>query len=164
MRRVAAFFVLFALLLAGYEAARGTWLERFVVEEATVATAAGVIRAIDPSLPVRAEGARLVAPGGGLVVLAGCEGVDVLLLLAAAMAVAPIPWRARFVGVLVGALLTFALNQARVVGLFYAFRLDRDLYASLHGVVTPLAMALAAGAFFVAWHARFTRPRRQAAT
>jgi exosortase/archaeosortase family protein len=163
MRRVAAFVVLFALLLGGYEAARGTWLERFVVEDATVATAAGVIRAIDPALPVRAEGARLVAPGGGLVVLAGCEGVDVLLLLTAAMAVAPMPWRARLAGLAAGTLLTFALNQARVVGLFYAFRADRELYASLHGVVTPLAMALAAGAFFVAWHARFARTRHSAA-
>lgn len=159
MRRVAAFVVLFALLLAGYESARGTLLERFVVEEATVATAAGVIRAIDPALPVRAEGPRLVAPGGGLVVLAGCEGVDVLLLLAAAIAVAPMSWRARFAGLATGALLVFTLNQVRVVGLFYAFRVDRELYASLHGVVTPLAMALAAGAFFVAWHARFAIPR-----
>ncbi len=113
---------------------------------------------------VRAEGPRLAAPGGGLVVLAGCEGVDVLLLLTAAMAVAPIPWRARLAGLAAGALLTFVLNQVRVVGLFYAFRMDRELFSMLHGVVAPLAMAVLAGAFFVLWHARFGRSRNTAAT
>ena len=114
---------------------------------------------LDPSLSVRAEGARLVAPGGGLVVLAGCEGIDVLLLLAAAMAVAPMPWRARLAGLAAGAVWVFALNQGRVIALFYAFRFDRDLYATLHGAVTPLLMALAAGAFFFAWHSRYARPQ-----
>ncbi len=164
MFRIVAFAALFALLLAGYESARDSALERFVVDDLTVGTAARLIGAFDPSVGVRAEGPRLAAPGGGLVVLAGCEGVDVLLLLTAAMAVAAIPWRARLVGLAAGALLTFVLNQVRVVGLFYAFRTDRELFSMLHGVVTPLAMAVLAGAFFVMWHARFGHSRNTAAT
>ena len=75
------------------------------------------------------------------------------------MAVAPMPWRARLAGLAAGAVWVFALNQGRVIALFYAFRFDRDLYATLHGAVTPLLMALAAGAFFFAWHARYARPQ-----
>jgi hypothetical protein len=164
LSRIVAFAALFALLLAGYESARDSALERFVVDDLTVGTAARVISALDPSVGVRAEGSRLVAPGGGLVVLAGCEGVDVLLLLTAAMAVAALPWRARLAGLAAGALLTFVLNQVRVVGLFYAFRIDRELYSMFHGVVAPLVMAVLAGAFFVLWHARFGRSRSTAAT
>ena len=164
MSRIVLFVVLFTLLFAGYESARDTPFERFVVDHLTVGTAARVIGAIDPTIAIRADGPRLMAPGGGLVVLAGCEGVDVLLLLAAAMAASAMPWRARLAGLLAGAVLTFVLNQIRVVGLFYAFRMDRDLYSMLHGAVTPLAMAVLVGAFFVAWHGRFARPRATAAT
>ncbi len=97
LSRIVGFAALFALLLTGYKSARNSALERFVVDDLTVSIAACVIGVLDPSLGVRAEGLRLVAPRGGPVVLAECEGVDVLLLLTAAMAGALfVLWQSRF--------------------------------------------------------------------
>jgi hypothetical protein len=53
--------------------------------------------------------------------------------------------------------LVFALNQTRIVGLFYAFRHDREQFDLLHTVVMPLVMVLVLGAFFFVWLGRVGR-------
>lgn len=160
--RAVAFVALFALLQALYGAARGTWVERLVIDQMTVQTAAWLINAAAPSVGVAAEGSRLRAPGGGINVINGCEGVDVAFLMACAMLVAPMSMRARMVGLLVGSAVVFLLNQVRVVGLFYAFRNDRALFDMLHGVLAPLLLIIAATFFFVVWLNRHTPQAVQA--
>ena len=161
--RILAFLLVFGLLQAGFEASRGTAFERWVVHTATVGTAGALIDALDPSIGVEAHGTRLVARGGGLNVLAGCEGIDVIMLLASAMLVAPIALRARLLGLVLGTGLVFALNQLRIVALFHANRIDRDVFAMLHGVVTPLVMVVAVALFYVFWMSRSGAARATAA-
>ena len=149
--RVLAFLVLFFALQAGYSGGRGGALERLVIDQATVRTAAALIDTLSPELQVRADGPRLRARGGGLNVLNGCEGTDVAFLLLAALVVAPLPWRRRLAGLALGLPLVFALNQLRVLALFYAFRSDRAWFDLLHGAVAPLLLVLAVGVFFIVW-------------
>lgn len=155
--RVVAFVALFAALQGAYTAQRGGAVERFVIDTLTVRTAAALIDWGWPAIGVVAEGARLKAPGGGLNVLNGCEGVDVAALLVAAMLVAPIPWRRRGLGLLAGLPLVFVLNQLRVIALFHAYRHDRDGFELMHGGVAPLLMVLATGLFYLLWVER-SRP------
>lgn len=149
--RLALFLVLFASLQGLYGAAKDTWLERLVIDRVTVQTAAWLIDAVDPSVGVEPVGPRLRAPGGGINVLGGCEGTEVVFLMIAAMLVAPLSWRARLIGLLAGTAFVFVLNQARVIALFYAFRADKALFDMLHGIVAPLLLIIAAASFFVVW-------------
>jgi exosortase family protein XrtM len=151
MWRVVFFLALFATLQLLYGSAKGTWVERLVIDQATVQTAAWLINTLDPAIGVQASGSRLRAPGGGINVLNGCEGTDMAFLMIAAMLVAPQSWRARVAGLLVGTGLVFVLNQARVVTLFYAFRTDKVLFDTLHGIVAPLLLIIGAAAFFMIW-------------
>jgi exosortase/archaeosortase family protein len=151
MWRLAFFLTLFATLQLFYGSAKGTWVERLVIDQATVQTAAWLINTLDPAIGVQSSGSRLRAPGGGINVLNGCEGTDVAFLMIAAMLVAPQSWRARVAGLLVGTALVFVLNQARVVTLFYAFRTDKALFDTLHGIVAPLLLIIGAAAFFMIW-------------
>lgn len=155
--RVAGFLALFLLLQALYGQGQGGALERWVIEDATVGVAAQLLQWLAPELSVRAQGARLVAPGGGLNVLAGCEGVDVALLLVAAMGVAPLPWRTRLAGLALGLPLVFVLNQVRVLLLFHAWRVDRGWFELLHGALAPLVLVLLVGLYFMAWAGRVPR-------
>ncbi|MBL8382716.1 MAG: archaeosortase/exosortase family protein [Burkholderiales bacterium] len=155
LRRVGAFLLLFTVLQALYGAAAGTWVERLVIDEATVKVAAALIRLADPGVGVVASGPSLKAPGGGLNVRNGCEGIDVAFLLASAMLVAPLAWRARLAGLAAALALTYVLNQGRVLALFYAYRLDRAWFDALHGYVGPLVLIAVAGAFFAFWVRRF---------
>lgn len=137
--------------------AEGSVVERLVVAQATVVPASWWIDWLSPGLGVKAVNFNLRAPGGGIHVLNGCEGLDVLFLLWSALTVTAMGWRRRIFGFVAGTGLVWALNQVRVVVLFYANRQDKDLFALLHGTVAPLLLIVATTAAFVlllAWPTR----------
>ncbi len=152
--RIAAFLTLFMLLSLGWASLAGGEAHFWVIERLTVAPAAQLLGWIDPALGVSAQGDQLKAKGGGLRVAGGCEGMDIALLMISGVLCADVGWRQRLLGLVAGSLLVFALNQTRVVGLFYAFRHDREQFDLLHTVVMPLVMVLLLGAFFFAWLGR----------
>lgn len=164
--RALAFVAVFMALQAAWEFARGTWLEHLWVQDLTVASATGLINAITPTLHATAQGTRIVAAGGGLNVLFGCEGTDVVFLLGAAFAVFPLPAGVRLSGMLAGLLWVFVLNQLRIAALFYSFRADRGLFDLLHTTAAPLLMVALSGLFFHAWSQRAmtTRPAERSAS
>lgn len=150
--------VVFVALQIAYGAARGTWVERLVIDTLTVKPAASLIRIFSPEVAVRAEGTRLKAPGGGINILNGCEGTEVMFLLYAAfVAAAMLPWRARIAGLLVGTVFVYGLNQVRILALFYAYRSDRALFDLLHGTVAPLALIVLTTLYFLYWLDRYGR-------
>ncbi len=149
--RAFAFALVFMALQAGWEAARGSWLERLWVHQLTVSSATVLINQLTPEVNAVAKGARITAPGGGLNVLFGCEGTDAVFLLAAALLVFPMSMRARLTGLLAGLVWVFLLNQLRIVALFYAFRADAGLFDLLHTAAAPLLMVVLTGLFFHLW-------------
>jgi len=162
--RIAAFLTLFMLLSLGWAALAGGDAHFWVIERLTVAPAAQLLGWIDPALGVSAQGDHLKAVGGGLRVAGGCEGMDIALLMVSGVLCAEVGWRQRLVGLIAGSLLVFALNQTRIVGLFYAFRHDRQQFDLLHTVVMPLVMVLVLGAFFFVWLGRVSHEAVQSGT
>ena len=152
--RALAFGLLFMALQAGWEAARGSWLERLWVHQLTVQGATAVIGVLTPDAGAVAKGPRITAPGGGINVLFGCEGTDVVFMLTAALLVFPMAWRARLTGWLAGLVWVLVLNVLRIVALFYAYRADAGLFDLLHTAAAPLLMVVLTGLFFHLWLAK----------
>lgn len=151
LRRALMFILVFMALQAGWEAARGSRLERLWVHDLTVRSATALINLLTPEVGAVPQGSRIVAPGGGLNVLFGCEGTDVVFMLAAAFAVFPLPARVRLQGLLSGLVWVFLMNQLRIAALFYSFRADRGLFDLLHTTAAPLLMIASTGLFFHFW-------------
>ena len=150
-RRLALFLLLFG---AFYAALAQSWehgLGQWIIDDATVAPAAWAARLLSGDPTVVAEGSHLRSAQASINVLFGCEGSDVLMLLAAALLVTPVAWRKRFLGVLAGMACVFLLNQARVLALFFCLRAHNGWFGSVHGLVAPLAMVVLVVAFFLAW-------------
>lgn len=120
--RAVFFSLAFAVLQLGWQASRGTFVQRFVVHDCTVRPAVYLINILTPTVHAAAIGASVAAAGGGLNIENGCEGLEALFLLMAAFLVAPLAWRSRLLGLSVGSALVFVLNQARILTLFYAYR------------------------------------------
>ena len=159
VRQALVFLALFSALQIGWELSRGGVIERLVVHDMTVRPAAALIRLLTPDIAARATGFSVKAPGGGLNIQNGCEGMEALFLLLAAFLAAPLPGRTRLNGIATGVLLVYALNQARIVALFYAWRASPARFDLLHGSVLPVAIVLIISAYFHAWldlHARRT--------
>jgi len=149
--RCVLFLLVFGCLQYLWAEVRGTWVERAWIDHLTVASAATLIDRLTPGVQARAEGSRIAAPGGGLNIRNGCEGTEMLFLLAAAVAVAPLSMRARARALAGGLLLVWVLNLARILVLFYAFRADRAMFDLLHNVVAPLVLVALVGVFFQFW-------------
>lgn len=155
--RSVAFIGAFVLLQSTWEAARGSWVERLWVHDLTVRSATGLINWLTPDVHAVPQGTRIAAAGGGLNVLFGCEGTDVLFLLTSAFVAFALPWRARLAGLAAGLAWVFVLNQWRIVALFYSFRADRVLFDLVHTTAAPLVMIALTGLFFHLWLHRSTR-------
>jgi exosortase/archaeosortase family protein len=156
--RAWAFLLVFGALQITWEMSRGGVLEHVVIHEATVRPAAALIQLLTPDVHAIANHHALQAPGGGIIIRNGCEGIEALFLLIAAFAVIRLPWRSRLLGIACGAAVVFAANQLRILTLFYAWRADPALFATLHGTVTPIVMLLLIGGYFHAWLNRAAQP------
>lgn len=147
-RTLAVFVLAFGLLQTGWTACRDTAVERLVIHEATVAPAAALIRMLTPAIPARARAASILAPGGGLRILNGCEGTEVMFLLVAAFVAVPMAPRRWALALALGLAGVFVLNQARILVLFYAYRHDPALFETLHTLVLPLVLVAAVALYF----------------
>jgi exosortase/archaeosortase family protein len=157
-RRGLLFLLVYGAFNLGWQSLHNTPVEQFIVHNATVVPAVWIANGLTPALQARAVGTTIKAPGGGLNILNGCEGLDALFLLIAAFCVAPLPWRARMRGVSLGILLVFIVNQARILGLLYAYRADPQLFQPLHGLIAPLAVVLIISGYFYVYLERSTQP------
>ncbi len=147
---LAIFLGVFGVLQGAWSEARDTWVERLVIHQATVKPAAALVQLISPEANARPVAASIKAPGGGLNILNGCEGTEVMFLLVAAFAAVNLGWRHRLIGLALGLALVFALNQARILTLFYAFRNERGLFDILHTTVLPAVLIAAVALYFYA--------------
>jgi len=147
---LAIFLGVFAVLQWAWGEARDTWVERLVIHQATVKPAAALVQLISPEANAKPVAASIKAPGGGLNILNGCEGTEVMFLLIAAFAAVNLGWRHRLTGLALGLVLVFALNQARILTLFYAFRNERSLFDVLHTTILPAVLIAAVALYFYA--------------
>ena len=149
--RIGLFLAIFACLQLCWQSLQGGAVEYTLIHDVTVRPAAMLANWLTPDVHAQAIKFALRAPGGGLNILNGCEGLEALFLLCAAFAVAPLSWRPRVSGLLLGVAVVFVVNQARILLLFYAYRADHAWFDPLHATVTPIAVVLLVCAYFYTW-------------
>lgn len=145
------FLLVFTLLHVGYQISRGTVIERMLIDRATVSPSAILINLLDSEERVVADRHQLVSPAARLTILNGCEGTESLFLIIAAIVAYTARWRQKAAGILAGILLIYLINQARIVGLWFALRHDRQLFSVLHGYVAPTLIIMVGCLFYLWW-------------
>ncbi len=142
------FLLLFFLLQSGFQHTRGTTTEQLAIDTLTVQPAAWLIRQFSGSMPVIAQGHRIVAPGIRLSVLNGCEGFEGIFLIIAAIMAFPADWKQKLAGILAGSVLMYSLNQVRITVLFYTLYQDRSWFNPIHGYIGPTFIIILGCLFF----------------
>ena len=128
--------------------------QRLLVESWTSAVAqaaALVLRLLDPA--VLATGAMLASTRNGFAVtiLAGCNGIEAMIVLAAGMLAFPAPWRSRALGIAIGTLAIQALNLIRIASLFYLGQWDRDTFEWAHLYLWQVLIMLDVLVVWIVW-------------
>jgi exosortase family protein XrtM len=151
------FMLAFGILMTAFEASRGSSFERFVVEGLILAPTTAIINTATPSEHVTLTGRTLMSPdGANLRVTRGCEGVEMFLLLIAAIAAFPASLRQRLRGLLEGSVLAYALTITRLMALHYILRYVPQTWEALHGLILPLAPIALLSLYFLHWTAALT--------
>ena len=148
---LAVFAATFFALEYAWEQCRGSDIETWVIDRATVLPAAWTVNRLWPDRHALAHANSLISARGRLNILNGCEGLETLFLLVAAFVAYPLAWRGRAIGILFSALLIYVLNQMRIVVLWWSVQFSPSLFGLLHGTVLPLVLIAIALLFFLAF-------------
>lgn len=70
--------------------------------------------------------------GFGVLIEAGCNGVEALLILIAGMVAFPAPLRLRLLGIAIGCLAVQGVNVIRVISLYYLGKWDKEVFEFAH--------------------------------
>jgi exosortase H (IPTLxxWG-CTERM-specific) len=105
--------------------------------------------------PVEVVGTVLHAPHFALDVRNGCNGVEAVMVLAAAMLAFPATLRSRLIGLLAGSAAIQILNLVRVASLVWLGEHHRELFDFVHVGVWQSIVILAAVSMFVFWSLKF---------
>jgi exosortase/archaeosortase family protein len=148
LKQALVFILLFILMQSGWQMVRDEAIGHFIRGTVTVKPTVMMIHVLTPAVSASAVGNQIVAPGGGLVIKIGCEGLEALFILIAALLSLGIAWRTKLLNILLGTGLIYIVNEIRILILFYAFRSDKALFQLLHGSIAPLALIGIAGLFY----------------
>jgi len=85
----------------------------------------------------------------------GCNGVEAVILLAAAIFAFPATLRSRLIGVSVASIAIELLNLVRLSSLFWLGEHDRRLFDFVHVAVWQMLIILAAISIFILWSWKF---------
>ncbi|HEY4209989.1 MAG TPA: hypothetical protein VGM84_00800 [Steroidobacteraceae bacterium] len=163
--RFALLFALgFGVLMASFEAARGTVIERWLVTDAVLVPTIALINRITPGENASLIGTAIATSTSRLNVIRGCEGIELLLMLVAAILAYPASGSNRVRGLLIGAVLVDVLSVARLAALHYVIHYSPGFWEISHGLLLPLLPVGLIAVYFMIWTARSTArpPRREA--
>jgi exosortase H (IPTLxxWG-CTERM-specific) len=103
---------------------------------------------------VDVTGTVIRGPRFGVNINNGCNGVEAMLILLACIVAFPASWRARGIGLILGAIAVQVLNAIRIITLYLLGAYHPRLFDLFHTAVWQIVIILAAIGFFLAWSAR----------
>jgi exosortase H (IPTLxxWG-CTERM-specific) len=103
---------------------------------------------------VKVSGTTINGPRFGVNINNGCNGVEAMLILLACIVSFPASWRARLVGLLLGAIAVQFLNAIRIITLYLLGAYHPRLFDLFHTAVWQIVIILAAIGFFLVWSSR----------
>ncbi len=109
------------------------------------------MQVFDPAVAAAGSVITSTKTGFSVVILAGCNGVEAMIVLLAAMVAYPAPWRYRLVGLVVGVAAIQVLNIVRIVSLFYLGQWSREAFEWAHLYLWQALIMLDALVVFLLW-------------
>lgn len=98
-----------------------------------------------------AFGTGISSPTFAVDVKNGCNGIEAMLILLAAILAFPMSWRARVQGIALGTVLIQILNMIRITTLYLLGKYHPQLFDIFHNAVWQVVIVFSAVVFFFGW-------------
>jgi exosortase H (IPTLxxWG-CTERM-specific) len=149
------FFVLFSVLLVGLFTLEILQpVEKYVILPFTSVIAdisVWIIQLFDDNVIATANVIRDKASGFGVRIERGCNGVEALIILFAAIFAFPAPFRNKLLGFAVGFFAIQALNLVRIISLFYLGQWNQVAFEWFHLYLWQALIILDALVVWLVW-------------
>lgn len=130
------FFLIFLLLQGVLFAAELTApAQRLLVlpwTEFLATLSAKLIQLFDSDAFAHGKIIQSISNGFGVSIEAGCNGVEAVIVLVAAMLAFPAPWKHKVYGLLAGIVAVQGLNLVRIISLYYLGQWDKEIFEWAH--------------------------------
>jgi len=161
------FFVLFSVLLVGLFTLEILQpVEKYVILPFTAAIAdvsVWIIQVFDDNVVATANVIRDKTNGFGVRIERGCNGVEALIILFAAIFAFPAPFKNKLLGFAIGFFAIQALNLVRIISLFYLGQWNQVAFEWFHLYLWQALIILDALVVWLVWLRTLprseTRPR-----
>jgi len=152
-----AFLIVFSAAYVGlhvlYFTIPDQTLRDWVHQRGIAVPAVALVAIASPGEDVTAVDGSLRSSRTTLRIVRGCDGAALAFLLAAAVAALSTRWRMKLAGLVGAAVVAYAINELRVVGLYFAAAYRADWFPLLHDYLIPGVVVLVAGLLFAVWAA-----------
>ncbi|HVT32936.1 MAG TPA: exosortase H [Rhodanobacteraceae bacterium] len=159
MLRFVILFLLYLAVLFGLELLRP--VDAHVILPFTAAIAkisVGLVGLFDSHAVAFGKVLQSTSNGFAISIERGCNGVEAVIILVAAMLAFPAPWKHRLVGIGLGFLAIQALNLVRIISLFYLGQWNRVWFDWFHLYLWQALIVLDALIAFLIWLRYLPRP------
>jgi exosortase family protein XrtM len=145
------FIAIFASLQWVYHSLPEPFIQQWLIHYFTVVPGVNLLNSLFPEYEVIAKGTRLLSENVRLNVMKGCEGTEaIFMLVAAILACVRCPLKSA-IGLLLGTLLIFIVNQIRVLALFLIAAHRQEWFEITHGYIAPLIIVSTVAIYFFQW-------------
>lgn len=110
-----------------------------------------LMRLFDHGIIARQNDIISAATGGGIKIVAGCNGVEAVLILVSAILAFPAPWKHKLLGIGLGFLAIQGLNLIRIISLFYLHNFSQVWFNWFHLYLWQALIILDALIFWLIW-------------
>jgi len=149
------FFVLFSVLLVGLFTLEILQpVEKYVILPFTSLVAdlsVWIIQTFDDNVIATANVIRDKTSGFGVRIERGCNGVEALIILFAAIFAFPAPFRSKLIGFAIGFVAIQALNLVRIISLFYLGQWNQVAFEWFHLYLWQALIILDALVVWLVW-------------
>jgi exosortase family protein XrtM len=150
VRFVLLFPLFFVLGQAAYYALRPH--EKFLmIDRFSAGVSSKIINFITPKEKTTVTDNEICSGDFMIAVQKGCDGMDVIILMTAALCALTLGWKRKTAGVLTGVVLIYLANLIRIVGLYFVSKYRLGVFDVMHIYVGQTFIVLIGVVFFLVW-------------
>jgi exosortase H (IPTLxxWG-CTERM-specific) len=110
-----------------------------------------IMQIFDHGVVAQDNAIRQGVNGPGIEIVAGCNGVEAVLILISAVVAFPAPWKHKLAGIGIGFIAIQALNLVRIISLYYLLLWNRVWFDWFHLYLWQALIILDALIFWLVW-------------
>jgi len=148
-------FILFFFLLQIAHFSLKKYTSPLLIHKLNAEVSSKIINVITPDEKTFTRGDTIGSAGFSIRIAQGCEGIEGILLITAALCAFSMGMKQKVSGIIVGSLIIYVANLSRITALYYTLKYKPKLFDFLHVYVGQTFIIFIGVLFFILWISRF---------